>query len=161
MTVVLARIANAYGPGQRLDKGQGLISQICRAQVTGQPLPVFVDLETQRDYLFVDDLGAMIVRCLELGVRRPSGETIVKILASGRPVTVGHLLAETRRVLHRPVRTFMVPGRTQVLDLRLSSVVWPEVNALSATTLPSGLAATAADIHQQVALGRPLVGRRD
>ena len=47
---LVGRIANVYGPGQNLDKAQGLISQICRSHLTGQPLSVYVSLDTLRDY---------------------------------------------------------------------------------------------------------------
>ena len=56
--LLVGRLANLYGPGQNLDKPQGLISQLCRAQLTRQPLSVSVPLDTMRDYLFVDDAAA-------------------------------------------------------------------------------------------------------
>ncbi|GGL28005.1 NAD-dependent epimerase/dehydratase family protein [Phycicoccus endophyticus] len=154
---VLARLANVYGPGQRLDKPQGLLSQLCLADATRRPVPVFVALDTIRDYLFVADAARMLVRCAALARHEPAGTGVVKVLASGRPVTVGHLVAEARRVLHRPLRTVLAPGRPgQVLDLRLASVRWAEVDALAATPLAAGLAATAADVRERVlARGRP------
>lgn len=154
---VLGRLANVYGPGQTLGKPQGLLSQLCLSSATTRPLPVFVSLDTIRDYVFVADLADMIVRCVELARGSAPGAVVVKVLASGRPVTVGQLVGESRRVFHRPLRTVTVPGgRGQVLDLRLGSVRWPEVDALAATTLAAGLAATAADVRARVVSGGPL-----
>ena len=60
--LLVGRLSNLYGPGQDITKPQGLISQLCRAQLTRQPLSVYVSLDTMRDYLFVDDAAAMVVR---------------------------------------------------------------------------------------------------
>ncbi|HMM93904.1 MAG: NAD-dependent epimerase/dehydratase family protein [Micrococcales bacterium] len=156
---VLARLANVYGPGQTLGKPQGLLSQLCLSDATTRPLPVFVSLDTIRDYVYVVDVARMFLRCAELVREEPAGTTVTKVVASGRPVTVGHLVSEARRVFHRPLRTAMAPGgRGQVLDLRLGSVRWPEVDALAATPLVAGLAATAADVRARVTSGGPLDG---
>ena len=155
---VLGRLANVYGPGQTLGKPQGLLSQLCLADATGRPLPVFVSMDTIRDYLYAGDAARMVVRSIDLARAEPAGTVVTKVLASGRPVTVGYLVAEARRVFHRPLRTIPVggSGAGQVLDLRLESRVWPEVDALAATPLAAGLARTSADVRARVVSGGPL-----
>jgi UDP-glucose 4-epimerase len=157
---VLGRLANVYGPGQTLGKPQGLLSQLCLADATGRPLPVFVSMDTIRDYLYAGDAARMIVRSVALARDEPAGTVVAKVLASGRPVTVGYLVSEARRVFHRPLRTIPVGGAStgQVLDLRLESRVWPEVDALAATPLAAGLSRTSADVRARVASGGPLDG---
>ena len=56
------------------------------------------------------------------------------------------------------LRTIPVGGSGvgQVLDLRLTSRVWPQVDALAATPLAAGLARTAADVRARVVSGGPL-----
>ena len=157
LRAVVGRLANVYGPGQRLGKPQGLLSQLCLADATGSPLPVFVSMDTIRDYVHVGDAAKMVRRCVELVRDEPRGTTVVKVIASGTPVTVGHLVGEARRVFHRPLRTISVAGgRGQVHDLRMRSVRWPEVDALASTTLAAGLADTAADVRARVATGGAL-----
>ena len=158
MRAVLGRLANVYGPGQTLGKPQGLLSQLCLADATGRPLPVFVSMDTIRDYLYAGDAARMVVRSIALARAEPPGTVVTKVLASGRPVTVGYLVAEARRVFHRPLRTIPVGGggAGQVLDLRLESTVWPEVDALAATPLAAGLARTSADVRARVVSGGPL-----
>ena len=155
---VLGRLSNVYGPGQTLGKPQGLLSQLCLADATGRPLPVFVSMDTIRDYLYAGDAARMVVRSIALARDEPPGTVVTKVLASGRPVTVGYLVAEARRVFHRPLRTIPVggSGAGQVLDLRLESRVWPEVDALAATPLAAGLASTSADVRARVVSGGPL-----
>ena len=78
--VLAARISNLYGPGQDISKPQGLVSQLCRAQLTRQPLSVYVSLDTMRDYLYVDDAARMSVAALDAlvgtggGPRQDPGE---------------------------------------------------------------------------------------
>jgi UDP-glucose 4-epimerase len=157
---VLGRLANVYGPGQTLGKPQGLLSQLCLADATRRPLPVYVSMDTIRDYLYAADAARMVVRSMALARAEPAGAVVPKVLASGRPVTVGYLVSEARRVFHRPLRTIPVggAGAGQVLDLRLTSRVWPEVDALAATPLAAGLARTSADVRARVVSGRPLDG---
>ena len=128
--LLVGRLANLYGPGQDLDKPQGLVSQLCRAQLTRQPLTVYVPLDTMRDYLFVDDAAAMAVA--GLGAVTPSGRRALKVLASERSTTVGAVLGDLHRVTRRrpPVVLGVSPrSRRQVRDLRLRSVAWPHGHA--------------------------------
>ena len=157
---VLGRLANVYGPGQTLGKPQGLLSQLCLADATGRPLPVFVSMDTIRDYLYAADAGRMIERAVALAREEAAGTVVVKVLASGRPVTVGYLVSEARRVFHRPLRTIPVGGaaRGQVLDLRPDARLEAQVDALAATPLAAGLAQTAADVRARVVSGGPLDG---
>lgn len=161
MPLLIARPANVYGPGQRLLKPQGLISQIARAHLTGAPLPVTVAQDTVRDYVYAADAAALLLAGLRrLHAERPVAP-VVKIAATGLGVSVGHLIGEARRVLRRPLRTVGVAGRGrgQVLDLRFRSTVWPELDACLRTPLPAGLAATAHDVRARVAAGGDLDAR--
>lgn len=146
--LLIGRIANLYGPGQDLSKGQGLISLLCEAHLRHRPLSVYVPLDTRRDYLYVDDAAAMVVAGLGLLAERPGRH--VRILASGRPATVAELLGELRRVSRR--RPPMILGnspvaRFQVSDLRFTPVVWPELTRNVRTPLAVGIAASLAAVE--------------
>ena len=147
--LLVGRLANLYGPGQNLDKPQGLVSQLCLAQLTRQPLSVYVPLDTMRDYLFVDDAAAMAVA--GLGAVTPSGRRALKVLASERSTTVGAVLGDLHRVTRRrpPVVLGVSPrSRYQVRDIRLRSVAWPRTRALARTPMVSGIAATLASLQR-------------
>jgi UDP-glucose 4-epimerase len=105
---------------------------------------VFVSLDTLRDYLYVEDAAAMVVAGLARLVEQPD-PVVMKIFASGRGTSIAALVGEATHVFRR--RPPLVFGASpvsalQVRDLRLSSVVWPEVDALARTPLAVGLAAT-------------------
>lgn len=156
--LLIGRISNLYGPGQNLSKGQGLVSLLCRAHLTGEPLSVFVSRDTKRDYLYVDDAAEMVVEGLG-AIARTSG-VHVKILASGRSVTVAELIGELRRVTRGlpPVVSGRSPAaRFQVSDLRMRSTAWPPLQGCARTPLGVGIASCMAAV--EVSLRCPQEGR--
>jgi UDP-glucose 4-epimerase len=153
--VLIGRIANLYGPGQNVDKPQGLVSQLCRAHLTRTPVSIYVPLDTARDYLYVDDAARVIVDGLER-VREEGGRQI-KIIASGRTTSVAAIIAELGRVTKR--RPQIVLGaspnaRYQARDLRLRSAVWPDLDRGARTTLAAGISATLESVGQDARRGR-------
>jgi UDP-glucose 4-epimerase len=156
---LIGRIANIYGPGQNLAKAQGLISQICRSHLTGQPLSIFVSLDTLRDYLFAPDCAALIVDGLALLQQEGpgTGPTVVtKILASQRAITIGAVLGEMRRIFKSSPRIVLgasAVSAMQARDLSLRSRIWPELDRRTLTPLPAGIAATAADLQEKLRAG--------
>ncbi len=156
---LVGRIANLYGPGQNLAKAQGLISQICRSHLTGQPLSIYVSLDTLRDYVFAPDCADLVVDGLarlrqEQSVTAPG--VVTKILASQRAITIGAVLGEMRRIFKKPPRIVLGASPTaamQARDLSLRSRVWPELDRRSLTPFAVGVAITAADLLRRLQLG--------
>src|SRR6185369_621236 len=64
---VCVRPANAYGVGHRPFVGQGFISTAMASAMGGQPIKIFGQSGTIRDYIYVSDLAAGIVSALEKG----------------------------------------------------------------------------------------------
>ncbi|QTE30237.1 NAD-dependent epimerase/dehydratase family protein [Pengzhenrongella sicca] len=155
--VLVGRMSNLYGPGQNLAKSQGLISQLCRSQLLGEPIGVYVSLDTVRDYLFVDDAAALILDGLAmLRDRASAGSTVVKILASQRSSSVAAVLGEFRRIFKRGQLLRLAASAQsgqQARDLRFRSVVWTDLDRRTMTPLPAGIAATAADIGRRIRAG--------
>lgn len=152
--LAIGRIANLYGPGQDLAKGQGLVSHLCRAELRREPIGVYVSLDTVRDYLYVDDAAALVLDLVTRTEQSGSAAPVVKILASGRGVTVGGLLGECRRVFHRIPKVSLgssPAARFQVRDLRLRSTVWPELDHRALTPLPVGIDRTLQDLRLRLA----------
>ena len=156
---LIGRIANLYGPGQNLAKAQGLISQVCRSHLTGQPLSIYVSLDTLRDYLFAPDCADLVVDGLaRLRRERPvtAPGVVTKILASQRAITVGAVLGEMRRIFKKPPRIVLGASPSaamQARDLSLRSRVWPELDRRSLTPFPVGVAITAADLLRRLQVG--------
>jgi UDP-glucose 4-epimerase len=173
---LIGRIANLYGPGQNLAKAQGLISQICRSHVTGQPVSIYVSLDTLRDYFFAPDCAELIVEGLArlrqeqsatqqgsgVGVATgvapgvATGLVTTKILASQRAITVGAVIGEMRRIFKRSPRVVLGASPVSALqakDLSLRSRVWPDLDRRTLTPFPVGVAITAADLLRRLQVG--------
>ncbi|GGF14033.1 NAD-dependent epimerase/dehydratase family protein [Subtercola lobariae] len=152
VSVLKGRIANLYGPGQKLSKMQGLISTLAKAQFSPTPASIFVPLDTVRDYLFVDDCAQLICDAIDM-LRQTAALVgpinVTKILASGEGVTIGALVGYFQALTRRRPHVMLGSSPTismQALDLRLKSVVWPELDERSLTSLPAGIHATMLDI---------------
>lgn len=153
VSAVIGRLSNIYGPGQKLSKSQGVISQICRSVVVRQPFPLYVSQDTIRDYLYVDDAGVLVADALDrLRQERFAGTepfVALKILACGRPTTLATILGEVRRITKSPVRVVMAASpssRYQASDLRMRSVKWSELDRRPKTTLSAGIRMVINDI---------------
>ncbi|MFD6177244.1 MULTISPECIES: NAD-dependent epimerase/dehydratase family protein [unclassified Isoptericola] len=149
VAVLVGRIANLYGPGQNLAKPQGLITQLCRAEVQRSPLLIYVSLDTARDYVFVRDAARMILAGMDRLAGAGPGAAVVKILASQSAVTLATIVGELSRITKR--RAPIVLGTSsstpfQTRDLRFRSTLWPDVDRLATTTLASGIGATFTDV---------------
>jgi UDP-glucose 4-epimerase len=165
---LIGRIANLYGPGQNLAKAQGLISQICRSHLTGQPVSIYVSLDTLRDYFFAPDCADLIVAGLarlrqEQSATQPdavpgvvTGLVTTKILASQRAITIGAVIGEMRRIFKRSPRVVLGASPISALqarDLSLRSRVWPDLDRRTLTPFPVGVAITAADLLRRLQVG--------
>ncbi|MDC7123248.1 NAD-dependent epimerase/dehydratase family protein [Cellulomonas fimi] len=154
--VVVGRISNLYGPGQDLSKNQGLVSRLCLSHLLREPVGVYVSLDTLRDYVYVDDCAALVVDALDRVDRLAPDEApspVVKIIASQQAASIAHLLGECRRVFGHRVLVRMASSNLsaqQTRDLRLRSVVWPELDRRSMTTLVHGIHATTESLRGQL-----------
>lgn len=156
---LVGRVSNLYGPGQNLRKPQGLISVFAKAHLTGAPVSVYVSLDTLRDYLFVDDASRLVADGLNRLVCPDvhAGESVVKILASQRADTIGNLIGACRAIFKR--RPLIILGaspfaKAQAHDLRLRSVVWPELDAHPVTPLAVGINNTVQEVQRLALSGQ-------
>ena len=159
--VLVGRISNLYGPGQNLQKAQGLISQLCLSYLMRRPTSIYVSLDTIRDYIFVDDCARLILDGVDLVAARSTRTPILqtKILASQHGTTIASLIGEFRRLFKRRPQIILGTSANagfQVRDLRMRSVVFPELDRHEVTPLPVGIAATAEGLR--AALRQSAVG---
>jgi UDP-glucose 4-epimerase len=158
--VAIARLANVYGPDQDLTKAQGLVSQLCLARVTRQPVRLYVSTDTLRDYVYADDAAAVAVAMLDRVDQEAAATVVTKIVASGHAVSVSEVVGASTKAFRRRVPLVQAVGRDtrQIRDLRLRSEVWTDLDALVRTPLVVGLRATAEGVaaqHREARLSRP------
>lgn len=138
---MVGRITNLYGPGQNMEKGQGLISAVVRSFVTERPVSIFVPLDTLRDYIYEDDCAAVIAGGMRRVHDEERGTTVTKIISGIAAMSISAILAEHNRLRRRrsPIILGGVGGAGQALDLRVRSEVWTDLNRYVNTTLSEGL----------------------
>lgn len=159
---LVGRLGNLYGPGQDIDKPQGLISQLLRAHLLRRPLTIYVPLDTIRDYIFVSDAAQRLLSATQIAMSTPPGSVTTKVVASQRGVSIAAVLGELGRVLQRRPQIIIgssPAARFQARDLRLRSTVWREVDRAPLTPLPAGIHASLSDLTMQLQRGDLMVAR--
>lgn len=145
---LIGRIANLYGPGQNLDKPQGLVSQVCANYLRRRPTSIWVSQDTLRDYLYVEDCADLIHDSMDR--LRLEGGSATKILGSGQSVTISAIIGEVKRVIGRKPDVLFARSanaRFQVPDLSVRSIQWPDLDDRDHTPLGVGIARTIADLR--------------
>jgi UDP-glucose 4-epimerase len=119
LQVICLRPSNAYGEGQRPFTGQGFIATAIASAMQGQPITIFGECGTIRDYVHVADLARSIALALEsaqsgetYNVGTGIGHSNVDVLKAIAPLM--DQLGSSVQVFHKPLRPFDV--RVNVLD---------------------------------------------
>lgn len=112
----ICRPSNAYGEGQHLNIGQGVIGVFLDHALKGQPVEIWGDGTNKRDYLYINDLVSGIVELIN-----HNGPGRVFNISSGKGYSLNELINIIRDELHIPLnveytnlRGFDVP--VNVLD---------------------------------------------
>lgn len=148
--VVTARVSNLYGPGQDLRKIQGLLSRLALAAVTKQPVRMYVPLDTIRDYIHSDDAAIRALHWVRIALQ--AQESAVRVVASGQPQTLGHVIALMRDITRVRIPVAMgvdASASAQSPDLRLIPDHDAVTTALPLTPLPAGMKQVYLDIVQR------------
>ncbi len=96
MRVAALRFFTVYGPRQRPDLA---IAKFTRLISRDQPIPVYGDGTTRRDYTYIDDILSGILGALEWIVTQDAGSWQVFNLGESRTVALGELIEILERTL--------------------------------------------------------------
>lgn len=127
----ICRPANAYGQGQRLNIGQGVVGVFLDRAVRGLPIEIWGNGNNKRDYIYISDL----VNAISVLLNYEGNENIFNISTS-----VGHSLNDIVELIrndlqleidvrYTPSRGFDVPENILSNTLLVETTGWqPEVN---------------------------------
>ena len=104
---LVLRIANAYGPGQPVAPGQGVIAHWMTAIHAGHAPHLYGDPDLARDYVYVDDIAAAV----RAAVGTPRWDEPTLNIGSGVPTSLGALYALVREVTGTDGEPQVHPGR--------------------------------------------------
>lgn len=140
-TAVILRPSNVYGPGQPERSGFGIIPTVFGALLRDETITVWGDGSSERDYLYIDDLIALIQRTFT--VERPGCADTYNV-ASGVGTSLNELLlvaeSVTGKRLIRDYKGSRVTDADSInIDIKKSS---DEFKWHPKTTLEDGMAQT-------------------
>jgi len=154
--IKIARVSNAYGPGQDLTKLQGLISRLALSTLTRDPINLFVPLSTVRDFIFTSDLADQIHALLQRQETNNFDQNNrIRIVASGSGTSIGQVLRTCQGVFHRKIPTAMgshPSARAQAADLRFASIYPADTGQLTPTPLPVGIKIVFDDVSRRLSM---------
>lgn len=136
---LIGRLSTLYGPGQDLQKAQGIISHLSRCLIYRRPAEIYVSLDTRRDYLFVDDCAHQIAASTgRLLAERPG--IIKKIFASEELISLTRIISVFFRLAkHRPLIVYRGPRGSQPVSLKFRSQIWRNLESVRRTDLATGI----------------------
>ena len=160
--LLVGRLSNLYGPGQKLSKGTGSDHpDVPSGRVTsglGSLCPSRHDpglsVRQRRRSVGRRRTGPPASRSVS---KSPLIPTVVKILASQQPTTVSTLLAQLRSITKRPLSVITATSPVtwrQPRDLRMTSSVWPELDRRPMTSLSEGIRCVLTEILDSSARGQ-------
>lgn len=135
-TCRIARLANAYGPGQRTTASQGIVAIALERILAGKPVDVWGDGSVSRDYVHVADLA----RALALLGRYQGPETIFNV-GTGTATSVREILSLLGAITGLEVRIRPHPARPHDLPANAldASRLERETGWRPSIALPDGL----------------------
>ncbi len=141
----VARIANPFGAGQDLSRGQGAATTFLHKALNRQPIAIWGDGQVVRDFVHIADVAEAMALLSEAEL--PAGVTAFNI-GSGKGISLNGIVAEIERQLGRPVEVVREPSRSfdlpvSVLDIARAGDVLGWRPALS---FAEGMARTIADL---------------
>jgi UDP-glucose 4-epimerase len=136
---VVLRLANVYGPRQSPEGEAGVVAIFTQRALSSQPCVVNGDGEQTRDFVYVGDVAAAVLRAVEV----PGVHGILNI-GTGRATSVNEILKALAHALGRPVPSQHAPARPgeqrrSVLDARLAET---QLGWRATTWLADGLRLT-------------------
>lgn len=159
---LIARISNLYGPGQDLDKPQGLISHLSRALIFQKPVHIYVPLDTLRDYFYVEDCARHLAACAARLLTEAPGTGLMKIFAAGHSHSISSVLGILLRLARRRPKVITAAhpsSRRQPRTLLFRSTVWPDLPPPTHMDLAVGIHAVYQDHLELFRQGRLRVAR--
>ncbi|MBF8265783.1 MAG: epimerase [Dehalococcoidia bacterium] len=113
--LTILRFFTVYGPRQRPDMA---IYKFTRAITRGEPVRLFGNGESSRDYTYVTD----IVDGIEKSMSASDKGCQIFNLGSGRPVTLKHLIETIERCVNKKAKIEFLPEQPGDVDVTLADI---------------------------------------
>lgn len=136
---VILRLANPYGPRQRIETAQGAIAAFLHRAMTCQPIQIWGDGSVVRDYIYVEDVAEAFAAALNY-----EGEETLFNIGSGKGWSLNQLVEKIEGLIDRSLevqyqaaRKFDVPTNVLCIEKAMKELDWSP-----STNMDEGLAKT-------------------
>jgi|SRR5215203_2861023 len=134
----ILRCATVYGEHQHPDRGQGAVVTFLHRIEQGEPVHLFGEGSTIRDYVYAGDVAEVIAALLE----RPDAPLVLN-LGSGEDTSLAELLALAEKEVGRPAQVVHHPARDfEVHKIVLDTTRLRDLVEFEPTPLATGIART-------------------
>lgn len=123
---IVLRVSNMYGEFQDMDRPLGAVSHFIYRVVSSLPIEVWGDGATRRDYVYVDDVVAALLKAADY-----DGSEHIFNIGSGQSVSLNELieliLKRVNRsvpVHHSPARSFDIPENLLDISRAAKELAW-------------------------------------
>lgn len=142
-TVRVARVSNAYGPGQTAARGQGVVAAAFEHALSAEPMTVFGAGQMRRDFIHVEDAAHYLADY----VLAPEAPRILNI-GSGRATPIIDVIRMVRSISGRPLTITHRPARPfDVACVQLDVALLGSISSWRCRRLVDGLADTWAQTY--------------
>jgi len=107
---LIIRPSNPFGPGQNLNSGQGLIAVAIGKILSNEPLVIWGDGYTVRDYMYIDDLSDSFFNLIESNVKND----IINI-GSGFGYSINDIIVQLKNIVEEDVK--VVYEKSRIVDV--------------------------------------------
>jgi len=150
----IARIGNAYGPGQDPARGLGAVSTFIHRALAEEEIIIWGDGEIVRDYIHISDVASALVA---LSCSSPSDTDFIFNIGNGIGVTLNQVVTALEEHLGRNIRvsrqkharSFDVPMSVLAIDRAKRVLDWSPKLPLS-----EGIECTIADLKAHLPFSR-------
>jgi UDP-glucose 4-epimerase len=143
---VILRLANPYGPRQRIETAQGAVAVFLYNAFTNNTIKIWGDGSVVRDYLFVDDVAAAFRAALNY-----EGDKTTFNIGSGYGTSLNQLIIKIEKLFnirlnreYAAARSFDVPCNTLCIVKSKDELGWTPTTAIE-----EGLSKTIEWLKQQ------------
>jgi UDP-glucose 4-epimerase len=109
LQAISLRVSNPYGPGQRIEKAQGVLTAFLHKTLSGMPLEIWGDGEVRRDFLYVQDVAKAFV--LAFQYLENGGSKRIFNIGAGQSWSINQLLKIIYEVTGREPKVTREPSR--------------------------------------------------
>ena len=132
---LILRPSNPYGHGQNLHGRQGLIAVALGKILAGEPITIWGDGSSIRDYIYIDDLAKVVVKLLKTNV---SNKTIN--VGSSKGYSVKEIIKVLSEIAEEDIRVEYTPSRkNDVSNMILDTTLMKSMIDVELTPLKVGI----------------------